>query len=79
LPTCPIMPPNLERLESDNRYYVSQNLMALRNTRIGNLMGICSLTIPTNYSSCGLSIMALPNREEKLLRLGKAAEMAVLQ
>ena len=40
------MPPNLERLESDNGYYVSQNLMALRNTRIGNLMGICSLTIP---------------------------------
>ena len=79
LPTCPIMPPNLERLESDNGYYVSQNLMALRNTRIGNLMGICSLTIPTNYNSCGLSIMALPNREEKLLRLGKAAEMAILK
>ena len=79
LPTCPIMPPNLERLESDNAYYVSQNLMALRNTRIGNLMGICSLTIPTNYNSCGLSIMALPNREEKLLRLGKAAEMAILK
>jgi len=79
LPTCPIMPPNLERLESDNSYYVSQNLMALRNTRIGNLMGICSLTIPTNYNSCGLSIMALPNREEKLLRLGKAAEMAILK
>ena len=58
------MPPNLERLESDNGYYVSQNLMALRNTRIGNLMGICSLTIPTNYNSCGLSIMALPNRRK---------------
>jgi aspartyl-tRNA(Asn)/glutamyl-tRNA(Gln) amidotransferase subunit A len=42
-------------------------------------MGICSLTIPTNYNSCGLSIMALPNREEKLLRLGKAAEMAILK
>ena len=79
LPTCPIMPPNLERLESDNGYYVSQNLMALRNTRIGNLMGICSLTIPTTYNSCGLSIMALPNREEKLLSLGKAAEMAILK
>ena len=79
LPTCPIMPPNLERLESDNGYYVSQNLMALRNTRIGNLMGICSLTIPTTYNSCGLSIMALPYREEQLLSLGKAAEMAILK
>ncbi len=78
LPTCPILPPNLDRLKSDNEYYVSQNLMALRNTRIGNLMGICALTIPTNHSSCGLSIMALPNMEEKLLRLGRAAELAIL-
>ena len=46
LPTCPILPPNLERLKSDNGYYVAQNLMALRNTRIGNLMGVCALTIP---------------------------------
>ena len=77
LPTCPILPPNLERLKSDNGYYVSQNLMALRNTRIANLLGICALTIPTNHSSCGVSIMALPNMEEKLLRLGRAAELAI--
>ena len=77
LPTCPILPPNLERLESDNDYYVSQNLMALRNTRIANLLGICALTIPTNHPSCGVSIMALPNMEEKLLRLGRAAELAI--
>ena len=77
LPTCPILPPNLERLKSDKGYYVEQNLMALRNTRIGNLMGVCALTIPTNHSSCGLSIMSLPNREEKLLRIGRAAENAI--
>ena len=77
LPTCPILPPNLERLKSDNGYYVSQNLMALRNTRIANLLGICALTIPTNHPSCGVSIMALPNMEEKLLRFGKAAELAI--
>jgi len=77
LPTCPILPSNLERLKSDNSYYVSQNLMALRNTRIANLLGICALTIPTNYSSCGVSIMALPNMEEKLLRLGRAVELAI--
>ena len=77
LPTCPILPPNLERLKSDNGYYVSQNLMALRNTRIANLLGICALTIPTNHPSCGVSIMALPNMEGKLLRLGRAAELAI--
>ncbi|MDG2429625.1 MAG: amidase family protein [Paracoccaceae bacterium] len=79
LPTCPILPPNLERLKSDKGYYVAQNLMALRNTRIGNLMGMCALTIPTNYSSCGLSIMSLPNTEEKLLRIGRVAENAILK
>ena len=77
LPTCPILPPNLERLKSDNGYYVSQNLMALRNTRIANLLGICALTIPTNHPSCGVSIMALPNMEEKLLKLGRATELAI--
>ena len=77
LPTCPILPPNLERLKSDNGYYVSQNLMALRNTRIANLLGICALTIPTKHKSCGVSLMALPNMEEKLLRLGRAAELAI--
>ena len=79
LPTCPILPPNLERLKSDKGYYVAQNLMALRNTRIGNLMGVCALTIPTNHSSCGLSIMSLPNTEEKLLRIGRVAENAILK
>jgi aspartyl-tRNA(Asn)/glutamyl-tRNA(Gln) amidotransferase subunit A len=79
LPTCPILPPNFERLKSDNGYYVSQNLMALRNTRIANLLGICALTIPTNHPSCGVSIMALPNMEEKLLRLGRAAELSIRQ
>ena len=79
LPTCPILPPNLERLKSDKGYYVAQNLMALRNTRIGNLMGVCALTIPTNHSSCGLSIMSPPNTEEKLLRIGRVAENAILK
>ena len=51
--------------------------MALRNTRIANLLGVCALTIPTNHPSCGVSIMALPNMEEKLLRLGRAAELAI--
>jgi len=77
LPTCPILPPNLKRLKSDNGYYVSQNLMALRNTRIANLLGLCALTVPTNHPSCGVSIMALPNMEEKLLRLGRSAELVI--
>ncbi len=77
LPTAPIMPPDLERLNSDPDYYVTENLMALRNTRIGNLMGVCALTLPTGVPSCGVMMMAPPHGEAALLRLGVAAERAL--
>jgi aspartyl-tRNA(Asn)/glutamyl-tRNA(Gln) amidotransferase subunit A len=77
LPTSPILPPDAHRLMTDNAYYVTENLLALRNTRIGNLMGGCVLTLPTAQPSCGISIMAGPGQEERLLRLGTAAERAL--
>jgi aspartyl-tRNA(Asn)/glutamyl-tRNA(Gln) amidotransferase subunit A len=76
-PTSPILPPNLKRLGSDHDYYVTENLLALRNTRIGNLMGLCALSLPTGVPSCGLQLMAPPNTEEALLRVGVAAEAAL--
>lgn len=76
-PTAPNLPPNMERLLSDGEYYVTENLLTLRNTRIGNLMGLCALTLPTGTPSCGISLMGAPNREEALLRLGAAAEAAL--
>ena len=77
VPTAPILPPNVERLLTDASYYASENLLALRNTRIGNLMGGCALTLPTSEPSCGISLMAGPMQEERLLRLGAAAERAL--
>lgn len=77
LPTAPILPPNLERLNSDHDYYITENLLALRNTRIGNLLGLCALTLPTGVPSCGVMLMAPPNGEGALLRLGAAAEAAL--
>jgi aspartyl-tRNA(Asn)/glutamyl-tRNA(Gln) amidotransferase subunit A len=74
LPTAPILPPDLEKLNTDHDYYVTENLLSLRNTRIGNLMGLCALSLPTGVPSCGLMIMAPPNFEAALLRLGAAAE-----
>lgn len=73
-PTAPNLPPNVDRLLSDPDYYVTENLLTLRNTRIGNLMGICALTLPTGTPSCGISLMGAPNTEEALLRLGAAVE-----
>jgi aspartyl-tRNA(Asn)/glutamyl-tRNA(Gln) amidotransferase subunit A len=77
LPTCPILPPDVERLLSDADFFVSENLLTLRNTRIGNLMGSAVLTLPTGVPATGLSLMGPPMSEERLLRLGAAVEMAL--
>lgn len=77
LPTSPIMPPDAARLLSDPDYFVTENALALRNTRIGNMFGGCVLTLPTAEPSCGISFMAPPMQEERLLRLGMAAERAL--
>ena len=77
LPTSPILPPAAQRLRDDDAYFVGENLLALRNTRIGNLMGGCVLTLPTGQPSCGISLMAGPGQEHRLLRLGAAAERAL--
>jgi aspartyl-tRNA(Asn)/glutamyl-tRNA(Gln) amidotransferase subunit A len=77
IPTSPILPPNADRLMTDSAYYISENLAALRNTRIGNLMGLCALTLPTAEPSCGISLMAGPGQEDRLLRIGAAAERAL--
>lgn len=76
-PTAPILPPNLERLNTEEDYYVTENLLALRNTRIGNLLGLCGLTIPTDTPSCGLMMLAAPDLDSAVLRLGAAAEVAL--
>ncbi|GAA6161713.1 amidase family protein [Ruegeria sp. HU-ET01832] len=76
-PTAPILPPNLDRLLTDHDYYVTENLLALRNTRIGNLMGLAALTLPTGTPGCGLMMMGYPGSEEALLRIGSAAEAAL--
>jgi aspartyl-tRNA(Asn)/glutamyl-tRNA(Gln) amidotransferase subunit A len=78
LPTSPIMPPNAKRLLTDDAYFNSENLLALRNTRIGNVLGGAVLTLPTGHASCGISLMLPPHQENRLLQLGQAAEFALL-
>ena len=77
LPTAPILPPSADWLLSDHEAYVRANLMTLRNTRIGNLLGLSALTLPTGVASCGVSLLGRAGGEEALLRLGAAAERAL--
>lgn len=77
LPTCAIRPPERARLECDSAYYGERNLVTLRNTRIGNLMGLPGLTLPTGVPSVGILLQTPPRTEARLLRLGAAAERAL--
>ncbi|QEE36933.1 amidase [Octadecabacter sp. SW4] len=76
-PTAANMPPNLDRLISDNTYYKASNLMTLRNTRVANLMGLAALTLPTGQPSTGLMLNTAPESEARLLRLGAAVAAAL--
>ncbi|THD76599.1 amidase [Thalassobius vesicularis] len=73
-PSSPILPPKTERLLTDDDYYVTENLLALQNTRVGNLMGVCAMSMPTGVPSCGIILMGKPMQEERLLRVAAAAE-----
>jgi aspartyl-tRNA(Asn)/glutamyl-tRNA(Gln) amidotransferase subunit A len=77
LPTAPILPPQANRLMTDDAYYVAENLLALRNTRIANLLGLSAVTLPAGAPSCGISLMGPAHGEARLLRLAQAAEAAL--
>jgi aspartyl-tRNA(Asn)/glutamyl-tRNA(Gln) amidotransferase subunit A len=77
LPSVPNLPPDAQRLMTDPDYYVTENLLTLRNTRVGNLMGLCGLTLPTGIPSTGLMMLCPPMAEERVLRLGGATEAAL--
>ncbi|WP_319825482.1 amidase [Thalassovita sp.] len=76
-PSAPILPPHAERLLTDGDYYVTENLLALQNTRVGNLLGLCAVTLPTGVPSCGIMLYGKPMQEERLLRIAAAAEPVV--
>ncbi|MFD1509999.1 amidase [Lacimonas salitolerans] len=76
-PTTPNLPPDVARLQSEGDYFVTENLLTLRNTRVGNLMGLCATTLPTGTPGCGIMFMAPQMTEERLLRLSAAAEQAL--
>jgi len=77
MPTAPILPPNAERLMTDDDYYITENLLALRNTRVGNLMGLSAVSLPTGVPSCGIMLCGAAFGEERLLRVAAAAEAAL--
>ena len=80
-PTVAISAPALAPLVDEPERYIKANLKALRNTTLGNVLGVTALTLPCGMDTkglpTGLMLMARPNQEAALLRLGLAVERAL--
>ena len=78
MPTVAVSPPPIANLEADIEVYRATNVAVLRNTRLANYLACCALTLPCerdgNGVPVGLTLMAPPGDEERLLRLGSAIE-----
>nr|HRO16138.1 amidase family protein [Paracoccus sp. (in: a-proteobacteria)] len=77
LPTVPILPPEAARLEADADFFAAENLLTLRNTRIGNLLGLPAITLPTLRPACGIMLMGRAGTDRALLRTAAAAGTAL--
>lgn len=77
VPTAPLLPPDAEKLLADEDFFVSENLLALRNTRIGNFMGLPAITLPTGQPACGIMLMGRAGGDRALLVTASEAEAAL--
>jgi aspartyl-tRNA(Asn)/glutamyl-tRNA(Gln) amidotransferase subunit A len=74
-PTVPNLPPKLAQVAELGEAYKTANLLTLRNTRVSNLMGLCTVNLPTGTPSCGVSLMGKPMGEEAILRIASGVEL----
>jgi aspartyl-tRNA(Asn)/glutamyl-tRNA(Gln) amidotransferase subunit A len=77
LPTSPILPPEVDRLLTEPAFFARENLLTLRNTRIGNLLGLPAITLPTGHPACGLMLMGRAGDDRALLLAAMGAEAAL--
>ncbi|MFD1794864.1 amidase [Paracoccus aurantiacus] len=77
LPTAPNLPPDREALLKDGEYFATENLLTLRNTRIGNLLGLPAISLPTARPACGIMAMGAAGDDLRLLRVARAMEVAL--
>lgn len=77
---CPgvaIAPPKVAPLLEDAEAFRLINLKTLRNTRLANLMGLCSAALPFGDSGCGLLLNGAAGQDAALWRLAAAVEEAL--
>ena len=77
LPSVPILPPKVADLLASDEFFTESNLLALRNTRVGNLMNMNGLTLPTGRPHCGIMALGPSGSEARMLRLAAAMEKSL--
>ncbi|MFO1142177.1 MAG: amidase, partial [Amaricoccus sp.] len=77
LPTTANLPPEANAVLADHGLFAAENLLALRNANLANLLGLCAITLPTGVPHCGLTLMAPGGGDAGLLRLAAAVEAAL--
>lgn len=79
-PTVAITPPRQEEI-TDPEAHARTNMKALRNTVIGNFLGMCGITIPVGKDRIGmpvgLQLLGPPYTEVRLLRAAMAIERSL--
>jgi len=75
MPTCPTLPPRLEKLTEDDSYY-STNMQVLRNPSAANVLNACSISIPHKEaeSTIGIMLTAPAYHDDALLSIAQYCE-----
>ena len=77
-PTLPILPPPIAELAGDRDAYARANGLALRNTRLGNVLKLAAVTLPSSASMpVGLQVARPAGQDRALLRIAAAIEGAL--
>jgi aspartyl-tRNA(Asn)/glutamyl-tRNA(Gln) amidotransferase subunit A len=82
IPTVAHVAPEIAPLEADDELFHQTNLKTLRNTSLGNFLGLCGLALPSGKDASGLPtgiLFSAPGGEdERLLSFGLSIERALI-
>ena len=79
-PTTAISPPAIADVESDADAYAAAQRRIPVNTRTGNLLRLCGVTVPAGFAGglpAGLMVYGLPDQDRYILRVAKGVERAL--
>lgn len=81
MPTCPITAPEIAPLEADDDLFHKVNLLAGRNTMLGNILDLCAVALPNGRNAYGLPTsvqLAAPHGDDdRLLAAAREVERLI--